>query len=577
MSNAVRKDLSSSQVAYKKIRLRTQNINEAKKIQTSLGLSEIASQVLAARGFKVDKVLQDYINPTLKDGLPDPVELKNLDKACLLIKEILDAKKPIGICCDFDVDGLSGGAQVYHFLKRVGGEVYPFVPDRFTEGYGLNERIVQSARTLGVKLLITIDFGTTSVKEIEFAKSLCMKTIVVDHHHVGSICAKPDIFVNPQQKGCGFADKTLSASGLAWFLLIGLKKALPQASSIDVREYLDLACLGTICDMVPLTGANRVIAKRGLEFLTSTRRTGLIALKNVIGIKKEVTCHDVGFGIGPRLNAAGRMVHGEVVMELLTTEDSKKAESLAQRLNRLNLERQDTEGEVKERAIQMIEMTSLQSGIVVWDKDFHTGVVGIVAQRLVENFYRPSVVMGIDQDGMYKGSVRGIKGFNVIEALHAISETMHKYGGHEGAGGLTVLPDKLELFVEAFIAECERRLSKIETHPYAEADVEVGADLLDFPLIDEVMNFSPFGMGNPVPIFLTKGLKVLDVKELKGAHLKATLTDGKRYIPAVMWRQTSHPALVVGAKVNIAYRLDRNIFNGFAELQANLQAVEKAS
>lgn len=563
-------------VAYKKIKLRPQKSKVAEEIREHLKSSEIVARILAARGFKPDKDLQTYINPTLKEGLPDPAELKGLHEASTMIAQVLAAGEGIGIACDFDVDGLSGGAQVFHFLKALGAHVEIFVPDRFADGYGLNEGIIRTAHDHKLKLFITVDFGTTNVKEIELARALGMKTIVIDHHHVGDVHAKPDVFINPNQSGCGFAGKVLSASGLAWYLLVGVKKASEKASNIDVRHYLDLACLGTICDMVPLTGVNRVIAKRGLEVLSNTTRAGLIALKNVIGIKKDVSCHDVGFGIGPRINAAGRMVHGEVVIDLLTTNDTDKAQRLAGRLNRLNTDRQDMENKVKLHAIQLIEERGeLEPGLVVWNKEFHTGVIGIVAQRLVENFYRPSVVMGVDSDGKLKGSVRGIKGFSVVGALTEVGHTLVKYGGHEGAGGLTLLPERLEEFCAAFKKVCAEKLSKIETSPFVEADTEVSLDELEAPLVQELGSFSPFGMGNPAPLLLTKKLKVMDVKVLKNTHMKATLTDGTRYISGMLWRHSHHPALIQGTSVNAAYRLDTNSYGGNLELQANLQAVER--
>lgn len=564
------------QTAHKAIKIKKQNAAEAKKIAEALKISEVASRVLAARGFTVGADLDTFMNPTLKDGLPEPQKLKNLDKACELIHQVLSEKKGIAICCDFDVDGLSGGAQVHHFFTSIGAKSQVFVPDRFEDGYGLNEGMVQTIAKEKFGLLLTVDYGTTNVKELNLARKLGLKTIVVDHHHVGDIKTPADVFINPNQKGCGFAKKVLSAAGLAWYLIAGLKKCLPEASKIDPKSYLDLACLGTICDMVPLIGANRVIAKRGLELLGQTTRPGLMALKNVSGVRDRVTCSDVGFGMGPRLNAAGRMVHGNVVIELLTTSDSNVSTKLAQRLNKLNVERQDTEARVKESALDQIRQRGhLPAGLVVWDKDFHTGVVGIVAQRIVENFYRPTVVLGVDTDGVYKGSVRGIKGFNVVEALTAVGEHLIKYGGHEGAGGLSVEEGRLDDFAEAFIRECEARLQNL-SGPSAEADTEVSLVEMDLKLVEEFQKFAPFGMGNPNPQLLVKNLRVLDIKVLKDTHLKVTLTDGKRFISGLMWRQTTHPALVAGAHVNIVCRPDSSTFNGRTELVANLQAIEKA-
>ncbi len=567
----------SVKVAHKKIKLRKQNEVEARRIQSEIGLSAVASRVLAARGYTVGEELRNYLNPTLKEGLPDPKLLKNLDKACILIREAVKKGGAVAICCDFDVDGLSGGSQVHHFFESIGVKSKVFVPDRFEDGYGLNENMIREIAEEKFSVVVTVDYGTTNLKELNLARKLGLKSIVIDHHHVGDIKTPADVFINPNQKGCGFAGKVLSAAGLAWYFVVALKKHLPQAKDIDAKGYLDLACLGTICDMVPLIGANRVIAKRGLELLASTSRPGLISLKNVAGVRDRVSCSDVGFGIGPRLNAAGRMVHGSVVIELLTTTASDTAKRLAQKLNKLNTERQDTEAWVKEAAIEQIKQRGhLPAGLVVWDPEFHTGVIGIVAQRIVEQYYRPSVVLGVDTDGVFKGSVRGVKGFNVVEALAECGEHLIKYGGHEGAGGLSVEEGKLEEFAEAFIRVCDERLRDKSGGPIAEADTEVTLEELDLRLVEEFQQFAPFGMGNPNPQLLVKGLKVVEVRVLKDTHLKTTLSDGKRMISGLMWRQTSHPALVQGSRVNVVCRPDASTFNGRTELQANLQAIEAA-
>ncbi len=571
------------EIAHKGIKLRRQHVGEAEKIEQAFKVSAVAGRILAARGYKANLELKNYLNPTLKEGLPAPAELLNLEEACELVADIAGGGKAIAICSDFDVDGLTAGAQLQHFFQTVGISSKVFVPDRFEDGYGLNEKMVRAIAAGGFSLLITVDYGTTNAKELTLARELGIKTIVIDHHHVGSHQPCCDVFINPQQRGCGFAQKILSAAGLAWYFIIGLKAklkpVLAAAATIDTRAYLDLACLGTICDMVPLKGANRIIAKRGLELLTCTVRPGLIALKNVVGAKRDVSCYDVSFGIGPRINAAGRMVHGEVVIDLLTTADQSLADSVADKLNRLNIERQDTESRVRQAAVQILEEQvgggDLPSGIVVWEERFHTGVIGIVAQRLVESYYRPAVVLGKDADGVYKGSVRGVKGFNVVEALASVGDYLLKYGGHEGAGGLSVAESRLEDFAEAFRDECRRRLEEVELSPYAEADTEVDLGEVTHELVEELKAFSPFGMGNPNPLLLTKKLRVIDKREIKSAHLKVTLSDGSRILPALLWRQTNHPDLEKGTLVNAVYKPDINTYNGRSDLQATLHAIER--
>ncbi len=570
------------QFAYKKIRLRKQHPTEAKKISAEFKLSPLASRILAARGYKADDNLANYLDPTLKGGLATPKDLLNLDKACLLIRDTLRAQQAIAICCDFDVDGLTGGAQVQHFFKSIGVSSKVFVPNRFEDGYGLNEKMIREIAEKKYSLVIAIDYGTTNIKELKLAKELGLKTIVVDHHHVGDSKPPCDVFINPMQKGCGFAEGILCASGLAWYLILGMKShledILPVVKGVDARQYLDLACLGTICDMVPLTGVNRVLARRGLELLSWTKRAGLVAIKKAMGLNSNVGCYEVSFGIGPRINAAGRMENAEMVVDLLTTDDTEKAQKIAKTLHELNVERQETEQEVKQMAIGQIQSRysakGLPWGIVVSDESFHTGVIGIVAQRLVECYYRPTVVFGVDSEGIYKGSARGIKGFSVVEAFADCAEHLIKYGGHEGAGGCTLEADKLVDFVSAFEESCRNRLEGLETSPFADADTEASLSEVSVELVNELKLFAPFGMGNPNPIVLTKNLKVENVRDIKATHLKATLTDGKSRIAGMLWRQTTHPHLVKDSLVSIAYKPDYSNFNGLTEIQANLQAVE---
>lgn len=563
--------------ALKKILLKPQDLKNAEKIEKSLGIQPIAARILSARGFSLGSDLETFLNPTLKEGLPNPESLKGLTDACKLIASSLKNKEKIAIACDFDVDGLTGGSQVYDFLKRIGAEVSVYVPNRFTEGYGLNPEMIQKMKAEGASVLICIDFGTTNQKELEVARSLGMKTIVIDHHHVGDLVSPADVFINPQQKGCGFAGKTLSASGLAWFLLIGLRQHINEAKKIDIREFLDLAALGTICDMVPLMGVNRIIAKRGLEILSTTQRAGIKSLKFLAGIKNPVSCYDVGFGIGPRINAAGRIVHGEVVIELLTTDDKSRAESLAQSLHKLNAERQEIEAQMKEIAVADISARKdLPFGISVARQDFHTGVIGIVAQRLVEAFYRPSAVLGEDVDGIYKGSVRGIKGFSVVKALESISSCLIKYGGHEAAGGFSIQAEKFPAFAKAWESECKSQLSSLDIIPSVEADTEATLQDIQLNLIDEIDKFAPFGLGNPSPQLYFQKMRVIDVKTLKSAHTKAILTDGKKTISGLLWKTVDHPCLHSGALVNLVARPDTSSYNGIIELQLTLTAIEKA-
>jgi len=383
-----------------------------------------------------------------------------------------------------------------------------------------------------------------------------------------------NVFINPQQSGCGFADGIMSASGLVWYMLLALKKEIPEALELDIKSYLDLACLGTICDMVPLSGVNRIIARRGLEAMARSSRPGIVALKEVMGVQGEISCTHVSFGFGPRINAAGRILHGDLVIDLLTTGDISKARRIARRLHKLNKERQDVEETIKHVALStVLAMGEIPNGIVVANKDFHTGVIGIVAQRMVEAFYRPAAVLGYE-NGFYKGSVRGIKGFSVVEVLENLSALLEKHGGHAGAGGFSIKEENLDQFKIAFEAECKERLTKLNLFPVAEADTSADISELTPKVISELKCFEPLGIGNPGPLVVFDNLKVQDIRLIKDAHLKLRLSDGKDSITAMMWRTTSHPNVEVMSSVRIAGKPDLNQYQGRVEPQIIVQAVE---
>ena len=568
----------------KSISVKSQELEVAATLSKSLDILDLTSRVLAARKFTTESA-KLFLEPSLRSGITDPKLLIGANQAAALIKQILENKEKIAITCDFDVDGLSGGAQLIDFLKKANADVKAYVPDRFSDGYGLSTRIIEAAAIDGRTLLICIDFGTKNENEIAFAKEKGLKTIVIDHHYVGEADPKADVFINPNQEGCGFGDKVLCASGIVWHLLIELKRALENTipNLPDVKNYLDLACLGTICDMVPLVGPNRVIAKRGLELLSVTTRPGIAAIKQTASLKNTVKCSDVGFIIGPRLNAAGRMVHGELVLDLLTSDASETVISLATKLNDLNEERQTTEIKVKNIALKQLEYIAanegtLHQGIVVWNPEFHTGVVGIVAQRLVEQFYRPSVVLGLDPEhpGTYKGSVRGVKNFSVVKALEACGNNLLKFGGHEAAGGLSLKEDKLSNFRKAFQEECINQLGDLSIKQNIETDTEATIPELSLKSVEELEKFSPFGLGNPTPVFLIKAAKILEVKELKSTHLKVVFSQGGRMLTAMMWRTASHPLARSGVTVDVALKIDTNTFQGVTSLQGNIVAMVQA-
>lgn len=562
---------------HKRIELRRQPPGIAEQLSAEYGLSPVTARVLAARGFSSGADLTHFLQPSLRDGLPNPSGIKNIDRALSLLSDALNSGHHIAVCSDFDVDGLTSASQLVDFILQIKGSVSSYVPDRFEDGYGLSASLVERAHAEGARLLIAVDFGTKNRAQIELARSLGMKTIVIDHHDVGGLSNPADAFVNPQQEGCSFADGLLCAAGLSWYFIAAASSAIPQAETVDPRTFLDLACLGTICDMVPLRGVNRVIARRGLECLDTTSRPGLIELKKVAGVRAGIRSFDVSFGLGPRINAAGRIDHGDIVVRLLTTKSATEAGKLAKKLDRLNAERQEVEARVRAKALDLVNFASgALNGIAVWHPEFHPGVIGIVAQRLVEQYYRPAAVMGKGPDDTFKGSVRGVRGMSVVELLSRLSPYLISYGGHEGAGGFSIQVDKLKSFCQAFDEMCGVLVAEDDRIPVVLADAEVVLEELSIPLVEQFESLAPFGVGNPAPVLVSNNLRVVEVRELRGGHLKAILTDGRRTINGMLWRTASHPALTRGAMVDVAYKLDVNSYLGEKSLQATIQGVAGA-
>lgn len=566
----------------KEIILREQNIEASKQIEQKYNLSSVCANVLAARGFKDDEQLKTFLYPTFKEGLPSPNGMLGLNEAAKIILDAILKNQIIAICSDFDVDGLTSSSQLQNLFSSLNVKSVIYVPDRFKEGYGLNNRMIDEAHLSGASLLLSLDYGTTNKEQVKYAKSLGMKVVVVDHHHVGTNDPEADAFVNPKQQGCKFQEYELCTAGLVWYLIIVLRNMLIQNGFKDVKdpkEFLDLASIGTICDMVPLKGPNRVIAKKGLEFLAETKRVGIQALKNSIGLQKNITSYDVSFNIGPRLNAAGRMLTGEIVSELLTTNDEKRAKKIAEKLEKLNSKRQSVEEQIKKEAIKQVEkLDYIPYGICVYHPDFHTGVIGIVAQRLVEIYYKPSIVLGLDEDGIYKGSVRGIEGFSVIECLESLAPYLEKFGGHTMAGGLSVKREMVKVLAEKFNLYCKKKFHDKEVNCKVYADTQVNISELNKKVVDELNIFSPNGSSNPSPLLLCKNLEVKKIYIIKNAHLKVVFSDeSNRILTGMLWRQIDNPLLKEGKHVDVVFKPSVSTYYGIEEIQATICAVDNAA
>ena len=554
------------------ISLRPQSEDLVREISLKHNLTRLTAGVLAARGLAPGAELELFLNPNLEQQLPDLFKVKGLRDACELLKGRRGSK--IAICCDYDVDGLTSGTLLLESLQSLGFHCQIFVPNRFTEGYGLSAALVQRVKESECDILITVDYGTTNVKEFAQVRELGLSSIIIDHHQISSEVPEVDAFINPNQEGCALHDQALCSAALTWCFLAGLHHTL--SCSWNKYGALDLVSLATVCDMVPLKGLNRALAAHGIKALESSERPGLLALRNVSGVNK-VSCTAVGFNLGPRINAAGRMADGGAVIDLFTTNDTIKARHLAEKLERLNLRRQKTEEEIKSIAVAEVEKSSteLPEALVIANPEFHTGVIGIVAQRLVEIYNRPAVVLGID-NGVFKGSVRGCLGFDVVDALRSCSSHLLKFGGHKAAGGCSLAPEKLDDFKLSFLTYAKKFFASSDFARLIEADTEAQLSEISLKSVNELQRLAPFGLGHPAPRILLKGLVLSDFDILKGKHLKLVLSSPKEGMSAtaLMWNTKSVPGISKGERVNIVARPEVNSFRGQVSLQLQLLAIE---
>ncbi len=564
---------------------------DAQALAAAAGISEVAARILLSRGFLNAETVRDFLTPNMRSQLPNPATIKNIVAAADLLLDFVESRELITIYNDFDVDGVSSASQLLLYLKALGAKVNTYTPSRFAEGYGLVSAAVEKLGKLGTKLLTTVDCGITSVREIALAKKLGMRAIIVDHHVPGPELPDADVVVDPARDGCPFQEHKLAAAGLVWMLLIVLRqrakdrwgdaKVLP-----DPKDFLDLAALGTICDMVPLIGVNRIIAHRGVEAMRSTTRPGIIALMEVAGVynNPRFGSGQVSFGLGPRINAAGRLADAAEAVLMLTTDDSNRARSIAAAIDRLNDERRRVEDEVRVACLEMIEASpelATKPALALYGEKFHIGVIGIVAQRLVEAFHRPVAVMapgelevaGGKKIPVIKGSVRSVRGFHVAEALQSMGDLLISGGGHSEAGGFSVRYENLEKFQEAFVARAAAVLGADAIRRQILADVEVDFSVIDFELVNELMRFAPFGVGNPSPVLVTRNVDVATVTALKEKHVRVRFSQDRFFMTALGWGFQGHTLLRKGQRVSIAYQPEINVYQGVSSVQLNLREI----
>jgi single-stranded-DNA-specific exonuclease len=535
-----------------------------------LKISPLLARILALRGLAETDAARCYLSSTLRADLPSPFLMADMEPAVARIVHAVQKKELICVWGDYDVDGTTGASVLVSFLRQVGAAPIYYVPHRIEEGYGLNTDGIAQLRRRGVDLIVTVDCGISNPREVQAARELGLDVVVVDHHQPPEELPPAVAVINPHRKDCSFPDKGLCAAGLAFYLVIGLRAKLREAGWFagspdpDIRRYLDIVTLGTIADMVPLKGVNRTLIRRGLVELAESARPGVLALKQVARIPPgAVSAGQVGFQLGPRINAAGRVDYGIKVVELLTTDSNELALHIAHELDHHNRERRAIEAEVLEQAL--IQAEARMNGqecysLVLGGDGWHPGVVGIVAARIVEKFYRPTVIVGFDQ-GTGKGSARSIQGFHMVEAFRRCADHLEKFGGHEHAGGLSIKKEQFAPFSDAFERVVRECLTPESLLPLLEIDARLEFSEIGFPLMRELDLLKPFGVGNPEPLFMTRGVEVCESKLFSGGA-RLRFRQGTRSIGGVAFGVGENFPALPGAVIDLVYRLSENEWNG---------------
>ncbi|OGQ80755.1 MAG: single-stranded-DNA-specific exonuclease RecJ [Deltaproteobacteria bacterium RIFOXYA12_FULL_58_15] len=533
--------------------------------------------ILQHRGIVDPADVEQYLSPSLKT-LDDPMQLPDIDVAVGRIMAALQNKEPITVYGDYDADGVTSTCVLVDFLRQVGGDVDYYIPDRRTEGYGLNTEAVREIATRA-RLLITVDCGITAADEIAVAKDLGVDTIVVDHHRVPEQLPNAVANINPHRDDSRYPTKELCAAGVAFLLAAAVRRGLRDVGAFaskpepDLRDLLDLVALATVADMVPLRGANRVLVAAGLRRMAQTKRVGMRALLDVSRVNPAlVTATDLGFRLGPRINARGRIAHAGEAVELFLTRDPKRARMLASSLDAANHERREIEHSTVLQAVAKVEALGLADhcGLVVHDPSWHPGVVGLVATRLVSRFNRPTIVIG--EGG--KGSGRTFEGLDLFEAIKGAAGHLIRFGGHAAAAGITIDTKDIDAFRAAFSEAVRAQIGELPFVASLEPELEVAANRLNIQMLNELKQLEPFGQENPEPLLVARDISVSAKRVVGQGHLKLRLGDEQHEAIAF---GLGNLAPELPEKVDVAFRLTTNDYGGQTSLQLKVEDLRPAS
>lgn len=556
------------------IELDNEKIKNVEKIEDEYGISNLLAKILVNRNLTKKEDIDLFLKPTRHD-FHNPYLMPDMALAVDRIIKAINNKEKILIYGDYDVDGITSITVVKNFLLERGANVAQYIPNRLNEGYGLNKDAIKKISDDGINLIITVDCGISGIEEVDYANSLGLEVIVTDHHEVGEVLPNAIAVVDAKRKDSTYPFRELAGVGVGFKLI----QAIAQRLELEEKEYLkylDIVCIGTISDIVPLVDENRVIAKLGLKLVEVTKNVGLKALLEASGYKK-IDSFTVSFGLAPRINACGRMGKEKEALNLFLTQDENEAKKIALRLNEYNKERQDIEKRIYEDAVNNIEKSEKNKQVLVLGSEkWHHGVIGIVASKITDLYFKPSILICFEEDEG-KGSGRSISGFDLYESLTNCSENLEKFGGHSMAVGVTLKKENFEKFKEEF-EKYAQNSNICDIIPIIKIDEEITLEDINIKAVEELNMLEPFGEANKMPLFMYKNLKIHSIRTLsEGKHIKLTLKDNNFYIDSIGFN-LGHLAeeYQIGDKVDVVGSLEINRFNGKESVQINLKDLRKS-
>lgn len=550
--------------------------SKVKEIIEKYSINQLLATILVNRKLTKQEDIRLFLEPTRKD-FHNPFLITDMEKAVERIIKAIENQEKVTIYGDYDVDGITSITVLKSFLQDRGLAVESYIPNRLEEGYGLNKQAIEKIVKNGCQLMITVDCGISANEEIKYANSLGIETIVTDHHEPGNELPEALAVIDNKRKDSTYPFRELAGVGVVFKVIqaIGMKLELKEE---EYLKYLDIVCVGTISDIVPLVNENRVIAKLGLMLIRQTKNIGLRSIIHSSGYTK-IDSNSISFGIAPRINACGRMGKAEEALELLMSKNYNQVSELTKKLNEHNRIRQETEKDIFENAVKQIEEEHLENNnaIIVGGHNWHHGVIGIVSSKITEMYFKPSILLSFEEDGIGKGSGRSIPGFDLHDALMQCMDTIEKFGGHSMAVGITVRKEKFKPFREEFerIAEAAHI---DEIMPVIQVDSKIELKDISKEMVESLKQLEPFGEGNRMPVFVFKNLKIDSIRALsEGKHLKLTLKDNNTIINSIGFN-LGHLAeeYRIGDKIDIVGVLEINSFNGVDSLQINMKDVMRS-